>query len=203
MWRASGEDVHRGSIGYRLRNAEGPRSLLALIELPRISRHLETSDEVGITCHSTRFRSDTIGLFRRQKRRPFTGEFLPHGLFALNALRESKIRPALFGWICSLLSNPTTHWIDVQIWNVLRSCRRTCRQQNDCGNTFQQHAHGQFPREVRTKFQLMPGLNRKQYLWTDCPLHVGKRRFTCALIASAVSCAGTRHALPDGVNRLG
>ena len=103
-----------------LRAATDLRSLLALIELTGVSCHFETSDEVGITCHSTRFRSDTIGLFRRQKRRPFTDEFLPHGLFALNALRESKIRPALFGWICSLLSNPMTYRIDVQIRDCLR-----------------------------------------------------------------------------------
>jgi hypothetical protein len=38
--------------------------------------------------------------------RPFVDEFLPHRLFALNAFRESKIRPALLGRICRLLRNP-------------------------------------------------------------------------------------------------
>jgi len=47
-----------------------------------------------------------------KKRRPFTDEFLPHGLLALNTLSKSQIRPTLFGWVCRLLSNPAAHWVD-------------------------------------------------------------------------------------------
>jgi hypothetical protein len=33
--------------------------------------------------------------------RPFVDEFMPHGLFALDTLRESKIRAALLGRIAA------------------------------------------------------------------------------------------------------
>jgi hypothetical protein len=71
--------------------------------------------------------ADAVGIFRRQKRRPFVGEFLSHGLFVLNAFREGKIRPALLGRICRLLCNPATDRIDVQI----RDCLRLCRSNGD------------------------------------------------------------------------
>jgi len=100
----------------------------ALIKLSRVFRHFEAADEVGIARHSAHLLADAIGLFRRQKRRPFVDEFLPHvvdeflphGLFALNALRESKIRPALLGRSRRLLRDPMTYGVDVQIRDCLR-----------------------------------------------------------------------------------
>ena len=59
---------------------------LALIELSRVFRHFEAADEVGIARHSAHLLADAIGLLRRQKHRPLVDEYLPHGLFALNAL---------------------------------------------------------------------------------------------------------------------
>jgi hypothetical protein len=43
----------------------------------------------------------------------FVDEFLPHGLFALDTLRESKIRAPLLGRICRLLRDSVTYRIDV------------------------------------------------------------------------------------------
>ena len=52
-----------------------PTYSLALIELSSVFRHLEAADEVGIARQSSPLRTDAIGLFRRQKCRPFVDEF--------------------------------------------------------------------------------------------------------------------------------
>jgi hypothetical protein len=70
--------------------------LFILIELPRGSCHFQAADKIRIARHSTRFRSDAVGLFRRRKRRPFANELLPHRLLALDALREGEVGVALF-----------------------------------------------------------------------------------------------------------
>ena len=84
---------------WQTRLAGTSPALLALIELARVSRHFEATDEIGIAGRARRFGADAIAFFGRQERRPFVDEFLPHGLFALHTLRESKIRSALLGRI--------------------------------------------------------------------------------------------------------
>jgi hypothetical protein len=99
-----GDPLSRPGLGQRQLTPRyiSPAYSFALIKLPRVFRHFEAADEVGIARHSAHLIADAVCLLRRQECRPFADELLPHGLFVLNAFREGKIRPALLARICRL-----------------------------------------------------------------------------------------------------
>jgi hypothetical protein len=103
-----------------------PGYSLDLIKLSRVFRHFEAPDEVGIARHSAHsICSPTQFVFS-------VGKNVDHSLtsfcqFALNALRESKVRAALLGRVCGLLRDPVTYRVDVQI----RDCFRLRRPNRD------------------------------------------------------------------------
>ena len=70
--------------------------LLALIELTRVSRHFEATDEIGIARCARRFGTDAIGLFARQKHRPFVDQFFAASpvRFAHIARKQDSARPS-------------------------------------------------------------------------------------------------------------